>query len=341
LFVTPTADPIVARAWEDVHNAENGPQQARVVRRLRSPISWFGGKGMLVPRLLPLIPPHHTYCEPFGGGASLLVAKPPSPVEVYNDINSDLVNFFRVLRDPCKFEQFYQLAKLTPYSREEFNRFRSDWRSGWSSCPDDVVRAYRWYVVARMSFSGEFGRSWGYSVATSRWGMANAVSQWLSIIDMLPAISDRVKRVQIEHGDWHAILERYDSPDTLFYVDPPFVKATRRSGRYVHEMEDEAHENLVKALRNIQGKVLLSGYRHNIYRPLEEDGWECVDLPTTCYAVGRTRRTSLRGGGSLTRYSNQHLRTETIWISSTAHTLAIGQDPGQYVQGRLSLEIAV
>lgn len=94
-----------------------------------SPITWFGGKGMMASKILPYFPEHHTYAEPFGGGASMLFAKPPSPVEVYNDMDSGLVNFFRVLRDPEAFERFHHLAALTPYSREEYCHCRSTWES--------------------------------------------------------------------------------------------------------------------------------------------------------------------------------------------------------------------
>jgi DNA adenine methylase len=141
--------------------------------------------------------------------------------------------------------------------------------------------------------------------------MANAVSQWLSIIDMLPEIATRARSVQIEHGDWLDVLRSYDTPDTLFYMDPPFVRSTRRSGKYLHEMDDAEHRRLVKALLNIRGKALLSGYRSDIHEPLEEAGWERVDLPTVCYAVGRTRSTRLQGKGSLVG----QFRTESIWIS--------------------------
>ena len=340
-LVVPTITPIVAVAREGVYASETVETVAHhewAVRRLRSPIAWFGGKGMLVSRLLPLIPPHHTYVEPFCGGASCLFAKAPSPVEVINDLNSEIVNFFRVLRDPTKFGLFHQLATLTPYSREEFLHFRADWRSGWSSCPNDVVRAYRWYVVARMSFAGEFGRSWGYSVAASRRGMANAVSQWLSILDMLPAISERVRRAQVEHGDWRLALQRYDTPDTLFYVDPPFVKSTRRSGRYAHELDDAAHMDLIEVLLHIRGKVLLSGYRNDIYAPLEEVGWERVDLPTVCYAVGRTRHSGLKGEGSLVKQGMRHIRTESVWVSPTAR-MRCGIDGVEYTQAILDFDM--
>ena len=307
---------------------------ARNVRRLRSPIAWFGGKGILAPKIVSLFPSHDCYVEPFCGGASCLFAKSPSPVEVINDLDSDIVNFFRVLRDSRKFGQFYKLASLTPYSRQEFLRYRAEWRSRWPDC-DDVERAYRWFVVARMSFAGELGRGWGFSVGTSRRGMANGVAQWLSSIDMLPTIAERVKRVQIEHGDWGSILERYDSPDTLFYADPPFVLGTRRSGGYVHEMDDADHAALVDGLQRARGKVLLSGYRNETYARLESMGWDRVDMRTVCYAAGRTRRAGLQGRGSLAKHGLKHVRTESLWISPRARKAAGGAGL-DYVQSTFS-----
>ncbi|MBF6612169.1 MAG: DNA adenine methylase [Chloroflexi bacterium] len=325
--------------------------------RLRSPITWFGGKGILARKIVPLFPPHQCYVEPFCGGASCLFAKPPSPVEVINDLDSDIVNFFRVLRDPRKFERFYLLAALTPYSREEYCKHRARWRTSrrdyrgnrseranhaayddrgeCSECSDygNVQRAYRWYVIARMSFAGELGRSWGHSIATSRRGMANAVSQWLSIVDMLPAIAERVRSVQVEHGDWLEVLTGYDTPDTLFYLDPPFVRSTRRSGRYTFEMNDAQHRQLVEALLNMKGKALLSGYRNSIYSPLEQAGWRRVELPTLCYAVGRTRKSGLQGKGAL-RFQS---RTEVVWVSPTAQVLPGRERAPKYVQATLDL----
>ena len=364
MFMASTADPVLANARNGVPEFELAPQlarHARFVRRLRSPIAWFGGKGILAPKIVPLFPPHHCYVEPFCGGASCLFAKSPSPVEVINDLDSDIVNFFRVLRDPQTFEQFHRLAVLTPYSREEYSRYRAEWRARWRGSQvgqvapvdrgdmglDDVERAYRWYVIARMSFAGEFGRSWGRSISTSRLGMANAVAQWLSIVEMLPALAERVRTVQIEHGDWLEVMESYDTPNTLFYVDPPFVRSTRCGGKYQHEMDNHKHRELVEVLLSIQGRAVLSGYRNAIYLPLEEAGWKCVDVPTVCYAVGRTRATGLQGAGSLTKPGTRHQRTETLWISPAIRSLTSGRTGGRsvrfnrYVQGRLNLELEV
>ena len=282
-----------------------------MAERLRSPIWWFGGKGNMVAKFLPLLPPHHTYVEPFGGGASLLFAKEPSPVEVYNDIDSGLVTLFRVLRDPEKFQRFYRLVQLTPYSREEYDFCRRTW----ADVEDEVERAYRFYVVARMSFSGCWGSSWSFAVTHSTRGMADPVSNWLAAIEQLPQIHQRLMRVQIEHKDFREVFATYDTPDTLFYCDPPYVPDTRRGGGYPHEMTLEDHKDLVEILLNIQGMALLSGYRHEVYKPLEQAGWARLDFPTACHAVGRTRGTGILGEDSAKRLQP---RVESVWISPSA-----------------------
>jgi len=278
------------------------------MKRLRSPITWFGGKGMMVNKLLKLIPDHKVYVEAFGGGASLLLAKAPSPVEVYNDIDSGLVSFFRVLRDKDKFQEFYEKVCLTPYSREEFYYCRGTWEQ----CEDDVERAYRWFVVARMSFSGDFGHGWSFKVTHSCRGMASSCSAWLSMIDKLPDIHERIMRVQIEHKDFRDLIQIYDTEETFFYLDPPYVPETRRGGKYRHEMTSNDHEDLVEILLNIKGKAMLSGYINNIYNRLEDAGWTRYDFETTCSATGRTRYTKILGDGSALEKCR---RVESVWLS--------------------------
>ena len=275
---------------------------------LRSPILWFGGKGNMVKKLLKLIPKHQTYVEVFGGGAQLLFAKPPSPVEVYNDVDSGLINFFRVLRNPEKFQQFHRLVSLTPYSREEYNFCRDSWEQ----CEDDVERAYRWFVVARMSFSGHFGHSWSFSLNASSHGMSAACSSWLSAIEMLPQIHARIMRVQIEHKDFRELLPLYDTPETLFYMDPPYIPETRKHGRYKCEMTIDDHRELVDIVLKVKGMVMLSGYRHSIYEPLERSSWIRHDYKTACHAVAKTRATGILGKGSAKKMQS---RVESVWLS--------------------------
>jgi DNA adenine methylase len=263
----------------------------------------------MVAKLLPLLEqyPHRTYVEAFGGGASLLFAKEPSAVEVYNDLDSGLVNLFRVLRDEEQFERFYWLVQLTPCSREEWR----DCRERYEQTTDPVERAYRFYVVARQSFSGLWGSSWSMSVTTSRRGMAIATSKWLGTIEGLPEIHARLMRVQIEHDDWRRVLGTYDTPETLFYLDPPYVPETRSNKRYRHEMTIEDHTELVERLLNLQGWAILSGYGHPVYAPLEE-AWRRVEWQTSCFAAGRTRASRLQGKGAALQ---KQPRTEVVWMS--------------------------
>jgi len=278
---------------------------------VRSPVRWFGGKGNMVKKLLPLLPQCHTYVECFGGGASLLFAKKPSPVEVYNDLDSGLVNFFRVIRDRDKFAEFHRMVSSTPYAREEFNFCRETWQD----CTDDTERAYRWFVVARMSFGGDFGHSWAHAVTESRRDMVKVCSDWLFFVDTLPQIHNRLMRVQIEHQDWRVVLDRYDTSETLFYLDPPYVPSTRSSGKYKHELILEDHKDLVDILLQVKGMAILSGYDHEVYAPLTDAGWQKHTWTTACHAAGRTRGTGIQGKGSALA---KQKRVECAWVSPGA-----------------------
>lgn len=267
----------------------------------KTPFPWFGGKFYTVKYLLKFIPPHHTYVEVFGGAANLLFAKSPSPVEVYNDIDSGLVNFFRVLRDEGKFEKLMRKLVFTPYSREEFLYCRDTWQD----CEDEVEKAYRWYVAVSMSFGGIIkGSSWGYNVSKATPKGAPTCSRWKYHIETLPWFHERIMRVQIEHLDFRDLIPRYDREETLFYCDPPYILERRRGGTgYFHEMTNEDHRDLVNILLNIKGMALLSGYWHPIYQPLEEAGWKRFDYKrvlANTLVIGRGKRP---------------YATDSIWIS--------------------------
>ena len=263
----------------------------------------------MVNKLLPLIPKHHTYVEVFGGAANLLLAKEPSPVEVYNDIDSGLVNFFRVIRDKDKFKRFYEQVVLIPYSREEYYYCRDTWRDE----GDDVLRAVKWFVAARQNFSGHLGGSWGYAVTASSRGMAQTTSKYLSTIEMLPEISKRLMMVQIEYGDFRKVIKTFDTEETFFYLDPPYVLETRRGGKvYTNELTLKDHEELVDILLHIKGKAMLSGYEHDVYLPLERAGWTKFLFKSKCYITGRTRGTK-----HLYNEEEKHKlnRIECVWLN--------------------------
>jgi DNA adenine methylase len=271
---------------------------------MRSPLEYFGGKGRLVKKLLQFIPKHRTYVEVFGGGGSLLLAKPPSPVEIYNDINGDLVNLFRVIRDPEKFKEFHRQVSLIPYSREEFNYYCD------LEPKDDIERAIKTFIMFRQSMGGT-GDGWGYVIKQSRRGMASVVSKYLSIIEELPLIHQRLFRVQIENDDFRKIIQRYDYEDAFFYNDPPYLPQTRRQREYEYEMTEEDHKDLVELLLNIKGSAMLSCYYHPIYEPLIKAGWQRRDFRVVCHCVVRSRNSGLQGEGALLE---KQPRIETVLV---------------------------
>ncbi len=277
---------------------------------MRGPISIFGGKHYMIKHLLQLIPPHKTYVEVFGGGAKLLFAKEPSPIEVYNDIDSNLVNFFRVLKDDKAFEEFYKFCICTPYSREIFYECRKDIAAE----PDKVQRAWKFFVSAKMAFSGRHkSPSWSKCTTQSRRGMPSGVSSWISAIEGLQDVHNRLFRVLIEHQNFKKVILDADTKDTFYYLDPPYVQSVRKGkDRYPHELSDDEHQELVDILLDIKGQVMLSGYINDIYKQLEDAGWDRKDYGTSSFAAGRTKQTGLKGDGSV---KETQKRMESIWLS--------------------------
>lgn len=250
---------------------------------VKPPVTWFGSKSKLAPRIIQHFAAHRTYCEPFGGSAAVLLAKEPSRVEVYNDIDGDLVNLFRVLRDAALFEQLLRGVTRTLYARAEFEL------AGQPAC-DPVERARRFLVRQRQSHGG-LGKTWSYCVEDSSLGMSSAVRRWLCGVQRLPLIHQRLQSVQIEQDAWQAVMDRFDGQRTLFYLDPPYMPETRVGGGYRHELDATEHRQLVERLLSIRGMAVLSGYAHEAYEPLETAGWSRLDYDVPAYtSSGRKRR---------------------------------------------------
>lgn len=280
---------------------------------LRGAIRWFGGKGKMLRKLLPLMPPCRRYVEPFGGGAAVLIAREPVQVEVYNDLDESLVDFFRVVADPELFGKFYRRAVLLPYSRALFNECRSTWADERNL----VKRVVKWFVVARQSFSGTFAMSWSSAVTASRRGRVETANSWQAALERLPVVHARLSRVQIECADWRTIFKRYDTPETLFYCDPPYVHSTRGGGKYAHEMSDDDHVDLVRAVKRLKGSVVLSGYNHEIYAPLNNGRFRRHRFRTACHAALTTRKARTPGNGAANK---RQPRTEFVWIKQSKTT---------------------
>jgi DNA adenine methylase len=254
--------------------------------KLRSPARYPGGKSYMVRHILPLLPAHHTFVETHGGSAAVLLNKPPSPVEVYNDIDGDLTNLFRVVRDHG--EAFRRALSLTPYSEAEFDRVMAE---DHHEQADPVERARRLFVKLRMSMGGA-GKSFAYTLHRVRRGMADVVSGYLSSIDEhLPAVIERLRTVQILNRPAEEVIPKWDGPDTVTYMDPPYAHESRQTtDLYRFEMSDEDHVRLAEVAHACKGKVLVSGYDCPLYRKLYGD-WRAVRVEMANHAAGgKTKR---------------------------------------------------
>lgn len=253
---------------------------------MKPPITYYGGKQYLLDELLKRIPPHLSYVEVFGGSGGLLFAKEPAKMEVYNDIDSKLVNLYRVLQDKTMHEELLQLLKYTPYSREIYEGCTSRWNDD-----DGMVRnAWKFYVVNEQG-AGYSKSDW--RVRTKTIPFQNQSLSWHNKIHTLDETIERLKNVLIENRTWQNIVERFDTPHTFFYLDPPYVLSTRLSkSKYAHEMTDADHEALIERIQTLTGKVLLSGYHNPIYDKL---GWKYEEFDVFCNSSAKPgdRRTEV------------------------------------------------
>lgn len=232
---------------------------------MKSPIKYYGGKSYMTDIIIGQFPKdYEIYVEGFGGGASILFAKLQSGIEVYNDINENVYALFKVLSDKGAFERLKQRMDLTPYSAQLRDEYKELLATGLSL--DD--RAYYFLCVNRMSFNGVGGFSTTHIV---RRNMSKSTSDFLSMIDKLPQIHNRLSSVIIEHRDIMGLIDKYDRDNVFMYLDPPYVISERRSNqRYECDMTDEQHKALVARLLDCKCKWLLSGYDNPIYRTLTD-----------------------------------------------------------------------
>jgi len=226
-------------------------------------LPYMGGKQMMVSRLIPLIPPHTVYVEVFGGGAALLLNKPPSALEVYNDIDGELVNLFETVRD--KPDAFLKRAEFLLYSRELNERWKAELKDG--KVPmDPVERALRFWYLMRSSFAAHPYKGWAFSATTDR---SRPESMWNGLAD-IGSIHERLKMVEIDHLDFERIIKNRDSPDAFFFADPPYLDAKEyRMG--VFTLAD--HERLLKTLQGCKGKwLMITGNHPDVRRLFKEYG---------------------------------------------------------------------
>lgn len=279
-------------------------------------VQWYGGKGNMLQKLLPLIPRTPVYVEPYGGAASIMTNLPPAPCEVYNDLDGHLVNLFRVLQNPEQRERLLDRLRYTPYSIDEFCLALQCRKSD-----DPVEAAWGFFVGQNQGFSGKAKTQGNWSKTfTSNNGMASTCSGWLSRKASLDAIITRFERVQIDHRCALECIRYWDSKDTTFYLDPPYALDSRVGGKvYANEAEDHHHERLVDLILDAQGCVVLSVYDTPMYAPLDAAGWHRIEFQTVCHAAGKTRNSGLQGKGATLAKAS---RTEVVWMNEKAARIA-------------------
>lgn len=235
------------------------------------PFRWYGGKYSHLNWILPLLPDERQYVEPYGGSGAVLLNREPAKVETFNDIDSDITNFFKVLRENP--DEFIEKIALTPYSREEYEeaveKMEDDSLSKMEQARLFFVRAGQ--VTNGLAQSATPGR-WSYCITMSRRDMSGNISSYYGKLDKLDKIAERLRRVQIESIPALDCIQRYDDENTLFYCDPPYPSSSRGDpNSYNYEMSDEEHRELAEVLKQCDGKVAISSYECDIMDELYGD----------------------------------------------------------------------
>lgn len=275
---------------------------------IAAPLKWHGGKHDLAKWIIGLMPPRCKnpndpapddpgwlhYVEPYFGGGSVLLANDPEGIsEVVNDKNCELTNFWCAIQSSEAFAQFTRRVEAVPFSQVEFDGIFAEQPIVWDKAGGMAGLAVNFFIRCRQSLAGRMKGFTGITKTRTRRGMNNEVSAWLSCIEGLPAVHERIKRVLILNDDALTVIRKQDGPRTLFYLDPPYLHETRATtGEYEHEMTAQQHADLLETLSEIKGRFLLSGYPSRMYTQWQDDcGWTCHEKQINNHAAGgKTKR---------------------------------------------------
>lgn len=255
---------------------------------MRRILNYPGSKWNMARFIISLMPPHTTYLEPFFGSGAVFFNKEASQIETINDIDGRIVNFFRQCRNHP--QELSRLIELTPLSREEYER-------SYEISADPLEDARRMMVRSWQAIGGKTSDHTGWRANIDQNG--SKIVEWNNLDERIMAVANRLKGAQIEHQDAFKLLERYNRPDVLTYVDPPYLMSTRSKRHYAYEFSDADHEALLDQLVDFKGKVIISGYESDMYEEYLS-GWD-----------KRTRITSVETGSK---------RREVLWCNFIAET---------------------
>jgi DNA adenine methylase len=255
----------------------------------RPALRYHGGKWKLAPWIISYFPDHRVYVEPYGGAASVLLRKERSYAEIYNDMDGEIVNLFRVLRDPVQVRELARLLRLTPYARSEFE-------VSYLTSGDPIEQARRTVIRSFMGFSSLLTGTWttGFRSNSNRSG-STPVHDWRNYPEALEGIIERLRGVVIENRPASQVMLTHDTKATLNYIDPPYPAGTRHerwSGNaYRYEMSDNDHREMARVLHGLQGMVVVSGYPCELYDIELFPTWQRIQRDA--YADGASKRTEV------------------------------------------------
>lgn len=242
---------------------------------MKSPIKYFGGKNGFANKILEYFPNNYekmSYIEPFCGSAAMLFHKKRSQVEVINDLDNNIYSLFKVLIDKDLFIQFKDMCDITPYSEKLLKEFSQELKGDITI----VERAYKFFYCNRVSYNGLGGFS---SSGVVRRNMSKSVSDFLSAIDGLYDVHNRLSGVVVHNTDALRLIEKWDKENIFMYLDPPYALETRSSGGYKHDMTDDDQNKFLETLLSIKSaKALVSGYNCDRYSILVDNGWKRIDM---------------------------------------------------------------
>jgi len=281
---------------------------------LPGPALWFGGKSnWQLPHILRVLPRTPVFVEPYGGAGSVILSKEPVEVEVYNELDERLVNLMNAIKDPVRFHKLYHRAYFSLYSREEFVKALDIM----ANSNDEDDKAYAFFILQNQGYGGisTLPGHWGRAFTSDK-SVAKKVRTFYLRVDRIPRQHERLQNINIYEKDALDIIAAYDSIHTCMYLDPPYTPKSRVNKKvYKVDQDAEHHKKLVKLILNCDSAIILSGYKDELYNPLEKAGWDKIERNTAASSSARNRGMKTLGTGSLLKHVP---RTEVVWRNQRA-----------------------
>lgn len=224
-------------------------------------LKYPGSKWNIAEKLVSMIPPHHSYVEPYFGSGAVLFSKPLSDIETVNDLDSDVTNLFSCIQQDS--ERLARLVMTTPYSREVYDQQFSPVFSGYASRYQQAAG----FLIK--CWQGHGFRTNGYKVGWKNdvqgREKAYALWNWYRLPEKIMETAERLRKVQVENRPALEVIKRFNYPGVFMYIDPPYLLETRRGKQYKHEMTDIDHEELLEVILQSRAKIMISGYESDRY----------------------------------------------------------------------------